>query len=299
MVNSTIPSPHGGCGLVNRILPDIEREVILTKQNSLKSYHISDADLSIFYRIADGALSPLEGPMESDEFHNVLDREVIERGGKKYTWTIPIGLPIAQQEAAKLEIGETVFVKNTQGIVVGILEIASIYPFDKKKYNQAVYGTERTDHPGARIFNADPRDVLLGGKIWAFPQPRDQNFGRYMLKPWETRALFQKRGWERTVAFQTRNALHRAHEYALLYATESLIREGHFTGAVLNPLVGATKDDDVPAGIRMRTYEALLKAGVFGIGDEDQELWETEGYYFKDQLLLIGLDMKMFYAGPK
>lgn len=135
MINSIIPSPHGGCGLVNRILPGIERELILTKQNSMKSYRISDADLSIFYRIADGALSPLEGPMEAEEFHNVLDKEVIERGGKKYAWTIPIGFPIARREATKLGTGETVFMKNTQGMIAGILEITNIYPFDKEKYN--------------------------------------------------------------------------------------------------------------------------------------------------------------------
>jgi len=299
MINSIIPFPHGACGLVNRILPGIERDLILTKQNSVKSYRINDADLSIFYRIADGALSPLEGPMEAEEFHNVLDKEVIERGGKKYAWTIPIGFPIAREDADELETGETVFVKNKAGAVVGTLEITDIYSFDKEKYNRSVYRTERKDHPGARIFNEDPRDVLLGGKIWAFPQPRDQNFGRYMLKPLETRSLFRKRGWARIVAFQTRNALHRAHEYALLYATETLNREGHFTGAVLNPLVGATKDDDVPADVRMRTYEALLEADVFGDGDEDQGLWKSRGYHFRDQLLLLGLDMKMFYAGPK
>ena len=292
-------SAHGGCGLINRTISEIEKKVMLSELQNAKVYPISDGDLSIFYRIADGGLSPLEGPMDGDEFHQVLQKETIERNGKKYAWTIPIAFPIFGKEAGKLEVGETVTVKNSKGGIIGSLEITDIYPFDKNKYNHSVYRTERTDHPGARIFNDDPRDYLLGGKIWAFPQPRDPNFGRYMLTPTETRVLFEKRGWERIVAFQTRNALHRAHEYALLYAAESLTREGHFTGAVLNPLMGATKSDDVPADARMKTYEALLEARVFGAGDEDKELWRSAGYEFEDQLLLIGLDMKMFYAGPK
>jgi len=295
----SILSPHGGCGLINRTLSEIEKEKILANAKDYKVYRIRDADLSIFYRIADGALSPLEGPMDSGEFNKALEEEIIVRNGKKYAWTIPLAFPIAGNDAAKLEPGETVAVHNEKDEIVGILEISDIYAFDKDRYNKSVYGTERNDHPGARIFNNDPRDFLLGGKIWAFPQPKDPMFGKYMLNPIETRSLFEKREWEKIVAFQTRNALHRAHEYALLYAAENLTRKGYFTGAVLNPLVGATKSDDVPADIRMRTYEALLREKMLGYGDMDQELWDSKGYGFEDQLLLIGLDMKMFYAGPK
>lgn len=298
-MNHSVFPAHGGCGLVNRTLPEMERDAILAKLKKAKKYHISDADLSVFYRIADGSLSPLEGPMDSDEFNRVLDEEIIERNGKRYAWTIPIGFPIAKEDSDKIEDGETIAVINSQSEIIGTLEVTDIYPFEKDKYNESVYGTDRKDHPGARIFNDDPRDYLLGGKIWAFCQPKDQNFGQYMLKPIECRALFNNKGWERIVAFQTRNALHRAHEYALLYATERLIRSGYFTGAVLNPLVGATKSDDVPANIRMKTYEALLEAKMFGAGDKDLDLWESKGYDFEDNLLLIGLDMKMFYAGPK
>ena len=120
-----------------------------------------------------------------------------------------------------------------------------------------------------------------------------------MLSPSQTRALFEKKAWKRVVAFQTRNALHRAHEYALLWAAEKLTREGHFTGSVLNPLVGATKSDDVPADVRMRTYEALMESGEFGRGDYDEAVWDKAGYRFIDNFILVGLDMKMFYAGPK
>ena len=180
-----------------------------------------------------------------------------------------------------------------------MLKITDIYKFDKGKYNAAVYNTEREDHPGARIFNKDERDYLLGGEIWALPQAGNGILGRYMLTPAESRALFKRRGWEKILAFQTRNALHRAHEYALLYATEQLVEQGYFTGAVLNPLIGATKSDDIPADVRMRTYIELLNKKQLGEGDRNEELWDSVGFDFYENLILSGLDMKMFYAGPK
>ncbi len=290
--------PHGGMGLINRTITQAELDQKLADTNG-KSYVISDADLSVFYRLADGGLSPLEGPMSQDEFNQVLNEEVIIRNGNKYAWTIPLAFAIAKADAETLSTGDTVAVKNENSDTIGVLEISDIYAFDKKKYNGSVYGTDRDDHPGARIYNDDPRDFLLGGKIWALPQPKDPKFGEYMLNPKETRKLFKEKKWEKMVGFQTRNALHRAHEYALVHAVETLTKEGHFTGAVLNPLVGATKSDDVPADTRMHTYEVMLEERVFGQGDLDLDLWNEKGMDFEDNLVLIGLDMKMYYAGPK
>jgi len=298
-MKDVIPPPHGGYGLINRIVPELEREFFEEKASKYKTYTISDADLSVFFRITDGALSPLEGPMNSNEFYRVLDEEIIERNGKKYAWTIPIAFPVFKKDAKEFKVGETVIVKSEDGKIIGTLTISDIYYFDKKRYNRSVYGTDRTDHPGPHIINDDPRDYLLGGKIWAFPQHKHPEYGKYMLSPSETRSLFSERKWERIVAFQTRNPLHRAHEYAIVYAVEKLTKEGFFTGAILNPLVGATKSDDVPADVRMKTYEALIKNRLLGYGDKDLTFWKAKGYDLTDQLLLIGLDMKMFYAGPK
>jgi sulfate adenylyltransferase len=131
------------------------------------------------------------------------------------------------------------------------------------------------------------------------PQPKHPEYGQFVLSPRETRALFRERGWERIVAFQTRNPLHRAHEYALVVGVEKLTRAGHFTGAVLNPLIGETKGDDVDAATRMRTYRALIDNKALGQGDKDEDFWKAAGRDFNDNLLLLGLDIKMFYAGPK
>src|SRR5436305_4425910 len=124
----------------------------------------------------------------------------------------------------------------------------------------------------------DPRELLLGGEVRVLPQRKHPEYGDLVLSPRETRSLFAKRGWKRVVAFQTRNPLHRAHEYALVVGIERLTRDGHFAGAVLNPLVGETKGDDVDAATRMRTYRALIENKVLGQGDKDEELWQRAGY---------------------
>jgi len=295
----SLPEPHGGCGLINRFLPDTEKDYILRNRGDFKVYRISEADVSVFYRIADGVLSPLEGPMVSEEFDRVLEEEVIIRSGEKYAWTIPISFPVHRKDADNFVDGETVLVETDDGELLGLLNIEDIFYFDKKRYNTIVYGTEREDHPGARIFNEDDRDYLIGGKIWAFHRKKLTGYDRYLMPPVETRNLFAKRGWERIVAFQTRNALHRAHEYTIVYALERLSREGFFVGAALNPLVGATKKDDVPADVRMKTYVVLLEKNLLGYGDRDESLWREIGCELVERVVLIAMDMKMFYAGPK
>jgi sulfate adenylyltransferase len=264
-----------------------------------KSIVLSDADLSSLYRIGDGALSPLTGPMTGPEWNRVLDEEVIVRGGKKYPWTIPIAFPVTDAEAGAIKAGDTVGLVTTAGQTVGKLDVRDIFPWDKARYIKAVYGTERTDHPGGKMAAADPRARLVGGEVSALPQPKHPEYGQFILTPKETRALFHKKGWKRVVAFQTRNALHRAHEYALVVGLERLTRAGHFAGAVLNPLIGETKSDDVDAQTRMRTYRALIDNRAIGQGDKDESLWKSKGYDLNDQLILLGLDIKMFYGGPK
>jgi sulfate adenylyltransferase len=140
---------------------------------------------------------------------------------------------------------------------------------------------------------------LVGGEIRICPPKKNPEYGEFVLTPQQTRELFRKKGWQRVVAFQTRNALHRAHEYALVAGIERLTRDGFFAGAVLNPLIGETKGDDIDAATRMRTYRALIDNKVIGQGDKDEDVWKKVGYDLTDQLLLIGLDIKMFYAGPK
>ena len=292
--------PHGGLSEpIDRTVPAAEVADFRKRAESLPRVPVSDADLSSLYRIGDGGLSPLTGPMVGEEFRRVLTDEVIIRNGKPYAWTIPIAFPVDEALAKSLKVGQTVTLVNSKDEVVGTLDVKDIYPWDKPAYVKGVYGTERTDHPGGRMVTEDKRTHLLGGDVRVLPQPRHPEYGDLVLSPRETRALFAQRGWKRVVAFQTRNPLHRAHEYALVVGLERLTRDGHFAGAVLNPLVGETKGDDVDAATRMRTYRALINNRAIGQGDKDEELWKSKGYDLNDQLILLGLDIKMFYAGPK
>ncbi len=293
---------HGGLKEpVNRTVPADKVESFKADAAKLAKVPVSDADLSTVYRFGDGALSPLIGPMDSATYNQVLDRGYIVHEGEKYAWTIPLSLPITSELASKLSTGQQVALTNSAGQVVATLDISDIFEWDKARYLKNVYLTERTDHPGADMVLKGDADKthLLGGTIRVLPQPKSSKFGKYVLSPREVRALLADKGWDRVVAFQTRNPLHRAHEYALVYGLETLLRAGHNAGACLNPLIGETKGDDVPADVRMLTYEALIQHRSLGEGDSDRELWAPRDESVPDRVILLGLDIKMFYGGPK
>lgn len=293
---------HGGMTEpVCRTVPEQQRTELLAKAEKLIRVPVSDADLSTVYRWGDGGLTPLTGPMDGKTFNLVLEEGYIVNNGKKYAWTIPLSLPVTQALAQQLSSGQEVALINSRNEIIGTLEINDIFPWDKEKYLKSVYLTERTDHPGGDMVLIQDADKtwLLGGLIHVLPQPKNPSFGQYVLSPQETRALLAKRGWERVVAFQTRNPLHRAHEYALVYGLEKLLKDGFNAGACLNPLVGETKGDDVNAEIRMKTYEKLIENRSLGEGDSDSELWNQRSEAVPDRVLLLGLDIKMFYGGPK
>jgi sulfate adenylyltransferase len=292
--------PHGGLTEpVDRNVPSAEAADFKAKAASLPRVPVSDADLSTLYRLGDGGLSPLTGPMGGEACQRVLDEEVLLHNGQRWAWTIPLSFPVAENLAKTLRPGQPAALVNGAGELVGTLDVTDVFPWDKAAYVKGVYGTERWDHPGGRMVESDPRTHLVGGSVRVLPQPKNPHYGQFVLSPRETRALFRSKGWQRVVAFQTRNPLHRAHEYALVAGLERLTREGHFAGAVLNPLVGETKGDDVDAVTRMRTYQALVEAKALGEGDKDEALWKKAGCDITDRILLLGLDIKMFYAGPK
>src|SRR5262249_18480089 len=183
------------------------------------------------------------------------------------------------------------------GGLVGVLDGVETYAWDKARYVERVYRTARFDHPGGRMVESDPRTQLVGGKLRVLPPVLHPEYGEYLLTPRMTRALIPDRKWQRALAFQTRNPPHRAHEYALVAGAERLTAEGHFTGVVLNPLVGELKGDDVPAVVRMRCYRELHDRQLLGQGDKDEAIWRRAGYDLPEVFELIGLDIKMFYGG--
>ncbi len=289
----SISPVHGGLAEpVNRI------DAGAAGETSLPRVEVNEVDRTSLYRIADGTLSPLTGPMGKADYDSVLAEGAIERGGKKWAWTIPIALPVTDEEAASCTPGAKIGLWH-DGRMFGTLTVDSCYDWDKPAFIKAVYRTDRTDHPGARLWTGDPRTKLVGGEISLIPFEDERPFASRILSPAQTRKLIADRGWEQSIAFQTRNPLHRAHEYALVYGAESILRSnGKKTGVVLNPLVGQLKGDDVPAATRMQTYEALVENRYLGEGDKDEELWKQHGQDLNDNLELIGLDMRMFYGGP-
>jgi sulfate adenylyltransferase len=298
---SLVPA-HGGLSEpLDLTVPPAEAPAFAAALAELPKVPVSDADLSTVYRFGDGALSPLTGPMDGATYAQVLDHGYVEHGGARWAWTIPLAFPVTAAVAKTLEKGKAVALVNAAGAPVARLEVRDVFAWDKPKYLKSVYGTERTDHPGADMVLKGDADKthLVGGTIRVLPQPKDSAFGRYVLTPREVRALVAQKGWNRVVAFQTRNPLHRAHEYALVYGLETLIRQGHDAGAVLNPLIGETKGDDVNATVRMQTYEALIETRALGEGDSDPALWGPRGESVPDRVILLGLDIKMFYGGPK
>ena len=290
---------HGGLAEpVDRTVPFNEKAAFLAEADALPSIRVTDADLATVYRIADGALSPLTGPMKQAAFDRALDEKVIESNGGRYAWTIPISLPLTDAEAGGLAAGGACSVKTEDGQVVAIISDLEVFDWDKAKYLQCVYGTERVDHPGGRIVDNDDRTKLIGGELRALPQRSNKEYGELMLSPRMCRSFIREKKWERALAFQTRNPLHRAHEYALVYGVEQLTAAGHFAGAVLNPLMGELKGDDVPAATRMLCYRRLHSERLLGEGDKEQAIWDKAGYDISDVFELIGLDIKMFYGGP-
>jgi sulfate adenylyltransferase len=290
---------HGGLDVpVDRRLKLSQKKAIAAESASWPSITVTDADLATVNRIADGTLSPLTGPMNEDVFNRVLEERVIRSNGKDYAWTIPLSFPITDEEAAALQVGGKARILDASGDLVGYLEVQSVFDWDKAKYIKSIYLTDRTDHPGGAIVTNDERTKMVGGDLYAFPQKLPTEYGHYILSPRQTRALIADRGYEKALAFQTRNPLHRAHEYALVYGAQQLTAAGHYTGVVLNPLVGQLKGDDVDAATRMRTYSGLVKKRLLGKGDSDADVWGAAGYDINDVFHLVGLDIKMFYGGP-
>ena len=263
--------PHGG-KLVNRILEGKEREVVAEKAQKLKKVTLNDREVSDLEMIAIGAFSPLEGFMNNDDYHSVMDNMKLSNG---LPWTIPITLSVTKDEAKNLKQGEDVSLVNTGGEIVAVLHIEEKFSHDKEKEAIQVYGTKDTAHPGVAKVH-EMGDVLLGGKVSVIHRVKQENFRKYRLDPVETRHLFKEKGWKRVVGFQTRNPIHRAHEYIQKCALETV------DALMVHPIVGETKGDDVPAVVRVKCYEVLL-----------------ENYYPKDRVALVVNPAAMRYAGPK
>lgn len=264
--------PHGG-QLISRVADEREHEALEERLPQMPSLTLNAREICDVEMIASGAMSPLEGFMTREDYVSVVD---LMRLFKGLPWTIPVTLALKPGDRAdQYRAGEEVALRDGQGHALGVLHLEDIYKVDKQREASAVLRTNDEAHPGIRYLESIG-DFYLGGKISLLHRSNHVLFPNYRLEPKETRVLFKTKGWRQVAAFQTRNPIHRAHEYLQKCVLEIV------DAVLIHPLVGETKSDDIPPDIRMRCYEVLL-----------------EKYYPRTRVALSIFPAAMRYAGPR
>jgi len=272
MPDDTTIAPHGG-DLVDLLVPEDRREATRAEADHLPKLVVNARELSDLEMLAVGALSPLAGFVGEADYVSVLETMHLSGG---LAWAIPVTLSLTDDDVKRIGAGNSVALLSREGgDPIAVVDVAEVFKRDRQKEALGVYGTEDLEHPGVRALH-DAGDFCLAGTVRALGLPDHDDFLSYRLTPAQTRAAFAERGWRTVVGFQTRNPIHRAHEYLQKCALEIV------DGLLVHPLVGATKGDDVPADVRMRCYEALF-----------------EGYYPKDRAMVSVFPAAMRYAGPR
>jgi sulfate adenylyltransferase len=264
-------APHGGGELVDLRCPAGERAALAKKAKGLKQVTLDAHELTDLELLTIGGFTPLRGFMTADECKTVVNDMHLPGG---IPWTIPVALSTDADTAGGISEGDDIALLDATGTLRAIMTVESRYTPDKGHEAEKVYRTRDEAHPGVAALNASG-EVRLGGPVTVLELPAGE-FPERRLEPKQTRAEFAKRGWKTVVAFQTRNPIHRAHEYITKVALEMV------DGLLIHPIVGETKSDDIPADVRMRCYEALI-----------------EGYYPAERVVLAVLPASMRYAGPR
>ncbi|MGA1623441.1 MAG: sulfate adenylyltransferase [Synechocystis sp.] len=264
-------APHGG-QLINRIASAAERQEFLAQADTLPRVQLDERATSDLVMIAIGGFSPLKGFMEQDDYERVVEEMYLTSG---LPWAVPITLSVTEEVAAPLELGNWVRLDDPSGKFIGVLELTQKYHYNKAHEAQNVYRTDDQAHPGVKVVY-DQGPINLAGPIWLLERDPHPLFPNYQIDPAESRKQFAERGWKTIVGFQTRNPIHRAHEYIQKCALDTV------DGLFLHPLVGATKSDDIPADVRMRCYEIMME------------------HYFPQDRVILGINPSaMRYAGPR
>ena len=265
-------APHGG-NLVNRLATPAQQASLRERLLVLPRLPLTPRALADLDLIAVGAFSPLEGFLTRRDYDSVVERMRLANG---VPWSIPITLSVSEPDADGLQVGSEVALTDASGDIHAVLSLQEIFRRDLEREAELVYRTADPAHPGvAAILREGP--LLVGGRVTVLERNvPGEPFRPYAMDPLETRRAFAEREWQTIVGFQTRNPVHRAHEYLQKAALEIV------DGLLLHPLVGETKDDDIPADVRMRCYRVLL-----------------DTYYPADRVLLGVLPAAMRYAGPR
>jgi len=263
--------PHGG-QLINRIVTSAERDEFLDQKEHLPRVQLDDRAASDLVMIAIGGFSPLNGFMEQNDYEKVVEDMRLASG---LPWAIPVTLSVTEEVAEPLKEGGWVRLDDSEGNFIGVLELTQKYRYNKAHEAVNVYRTDDQKHPGVQVVY-EQGNINLAGPVWLLERQPHPQFPNYQLDPQESRQLFLERGWQTIVGFQTRNPIHRAHEYIQKCALEVV------DGLFLHPLVGVTKSDDIAADVRMRCYEIMI-----------------DRYFPQDRVILAINPSAMRYAGPR
>ncbi|MFQ4137452.1 sulfate adenylyltransferase [Nodosilinea sp. PGN35] len=264
-------APHGGT-LVDRLATPDQKNQFLAKADTLPRVSLDERAFSDLVMIAIGGFSPLTGFMQQADYDTVVTDMRLANG---LPWAIPVTLSVDEATAAPLTEGGLVRLDDPSGRFVGVLELQEKYTYDKVREATHVYRTDDEKHPGVKVVY-DQGAVNLAGPVWLLERDPHPLFPAYQIDPAASRAMFRDRDWKTVVGFQTRNPIHRAHEYIQKCALETV------DGLFLHPLVGATKSDDIPADVRMRCYEIMV-----------------EHYFPQERVILAINPSAMRYAGPR
>jgi len=264
-------APHG-MQLINRIATPEQRQEFIEKADFLPRVQLDERAVSDLEMIAIGGFSPLPGFMEQADYDRVVTEMRLASG---LPWSIPITLSVEEAIADSLKEGSLIRLDDPTGQFIGVLQLTQKYHYDKTREAINIYRTDEAKHPGVQVVY-NQGSVNLAGPVWLLQREPHPQFPAYQIDPAQSRQMFKEKGWKTIVGFQTRNPIHRAHEYIQKCALETV------DGLFLHPLVGATKEDDIPADVRMRCYEIML-----------------EHYYPQDRVILAINPAAMRYAGPR
>ncbi|MGF1590007.1 MAG: sulfate adenylyltransferase [Pleurocapsa sp.] len=270
-MSTDLIAPHGG-ELINRLATAEEKQNFLAKADFLPRVQLDKRATSDLVMIANGGFSPISGFMGQDDYLGVVKDMRLASG---IPWSVPVTLSVTSEVAEPLEVGSLVRLDNSDGKFIGVLQLTQKYSYDKKLEAKNVYRTDEDKHPGVKVIYQQG-EINLAGPIWLLEREEHPQFPKYQIDPAASRAMFKEKGWKTVVGFQTRNPIHRAHEYIIKCALEIV------DGLFLHPLVGATKSDDIPADVRMRCYEIMM-----------------ENYFPQDRVVLAINPSAMRYAGPR
>jgi sulfate adenylyltransferase len=271
-LNDDAITPHGDSELIDLKVPAAQRSRLRSYAEKLPAITLNGRELADLEMLATGAFSPLTGFMGEADYTRSRDEMRLASG---LPWSIPITLGVEEAAARELGRGQDVALASEDGNRIALLKLTEIYKVDRLREAEAVFGTADDAHPGVKNVLATA-PWCLGGRVMLFEEVPGRTFLQYPREPHQTRAQFRANGWKKIVAFQTRNPTHRAHEYIQKAALEIC------DGLMLHPLVGETKGDDVPAAVRMETYELLLKL-----------------YYPLGRAMLAVMPAHMRYGGPR